>query len=131
MSMGTCAGCFGHKTLYGDHCASCIGDGRHGQSGRHYGAYAASPQKSHHMKAAVRHSMSATAENFALPRRSPPALPLHDPTRPYSWVDYIKAASGRLQMMHNLGHLKTGEYTQAKRNIVRAARKHGMRSQFE
>jgi hypothetical protein len=95
---------------------------------RGHGNYASShPQ--HHMTAEQRRRLGK--HDFALPNRNPPALPLRNPDIPGSARGYITAASGRLEMMKSLGHLKTGEYAQAKRHILAAARRQGMHSHFE
>jgi hypothetical protein len=81
----------------------------------------------HHMTAAERRMLSRT--DFALrEQRDPPALPLRDPTRPGSARGYIIAASGRLNMMKNLGHLKPGEWREGARHIAEAARRAGIKS---
>lgn len=141
MAMGACSGCGHHKNLYGEYCAECIGDGRHHSHGRygerhhraHYGEYAGPMpgvhHKQHHMTAAQR--ARVPTKDFALPHRNPPALPLRDPSRPGSDHGYVTAATGRLQMMHNDGSLRPGEYAEGKRHILAAARRLGMHSTFE
>ncbi len=142
---GTC-GCGARGELFGGSCLECVSSGRASQRDRldrarhqdiderteslrrkyrSHGNYAASP---HHMTAAERRSLPRTA--YALPDRNPPALPLRS-LRPGSARGYITAASGRLEMMKNLGHLKPGEYQQASRLILAAARREGIHSHFE
>ncbi len=135
MAMGACSGCGHHKNLYGAFCAECIGDGRHRSVHQraHYGEYAGPMpgvhQKQHHMTAAQR--ARVPTKDFALPHRNPPALPLRDPSRPGSDHGYVTAATARLQMMHNNGTLRPGEYAEGKRHILAAARRLGMHSTFE
>jgi|GEM_PF-5144596 len=106
-------------------------------SRRGYASYAPSPGYHHHddksyhthngyrMTKAERDLLPPSA--FALPDDR--ALPLRS-KRPGSERGYIMAATGRLEMMKHLGHLRAGQYTEAKRNILRAARRAGIHSKY-
>lgn len=112
---------------------------RHSRSSRRsHASYAPSPGYHHHddksyhthhgyrMTKAERDDLPPSA--FALPDDR--ALPLRS-KRPGSERGYIMAATGRLEMMKHLGHLRTGQYAEAKRNILRAARRAGIHSKYE
>jgi len=90
---------------------------------RSHGSFARTP---HHMTASERRGLPRTA--FALrEQRDPPMIPLRS-EQPGSAKDYIVAASGRLKMMKNLGHLKPGEWHEGARHIAEAARRAGLKS---
>lgn len=143
MAKGMC-GCGKHGELFGDSCLECVQKAvahrdpleraRHRDTdvrteqlrGRYrgHGDFARTP---HHMTVAERRLLSRT--DFALrEQRNPPALPLRDPTRPGSARGYVMAASARLKMMKNLGHLKPGEWQEGAHHIAEAARGVGIKS---
>ena len=124
MAKGT-GGCGRHGDLFGGSCLGCISSGRASSHHARHGDYAGSFPSAHRMTAAERHGLPRTA--FALRKRNPPALPLRD-IRPGKERDYIKAASGRLMMMKNLGHLRPGEWEEGARNIAAAAKRVGVHS---
>jgi hypothetical protein len=144
MAKGTC-NCGRRAELFDGQCLKCIT--AHVSSGRRdiermrhqdidertqalkrqyrsHGDYAMSPEHPHHMTAAERRALPATA--YAL-RKHRLALPLRS-KHPGSARDYIIAASGRLRMMQNLGHLLPGEYEEGRHNIREAARRAGIHS---